>query len=338
MKMHPGTEILFVGARDRMEMKKVPEAGYKIEGLWISGIQRKITLDNLAFPLKLISSVIRSYKILRHFKPEVVVGVGGFASGPLLFAACRKNIPALIQEQNSYAGLTNKLLGKKVQKVCVAHQGMEQYFPADKIVFTGNPVRKDIMGGPGREEAIRSFNLKSSKPTLLVIGGSLGARTLNQSLLSGLQKILNAGVQLIWQCGSFYFEALMPQLEAYDNSGIRLSAFISDMSVAYAAADVVISRAGALSISELCLVKKPVIFVPSPNVAEDHQTKNAMSLVEQKAALMVKDEDAKDVLVDEALKLLADPGKREELSENIAKLAKPEATDTIAREILKMIR
>lgn len=338
IKMYPDTEILFVGAKDRMEMQKVPEAGYKIEGLWISGIQRKLTLNNLAFPLKLSSSIIKSNKILRQFKPDVVVGVGGFASGPLLYAASKKKIPTLIQEQNSYAGLTNKLLAKKVQKICVAHTGMEKFFPADKLVITGNPVRKDILSKTDkREEAIKFFGLEPGKKTILVIGGSLGARTINQSILSNLQKIIDAGVQLIWQSGRFYFENLKRELTDFDSTNIKLLEFIREMDLAYAASDIVISRAGALSISELCLVEKPVIFVPSPNVAEDHQTKNAQALANSNAAVMVRDQEAKNDLVDEALKLLKDRDRQMMLRKNIAELAKPEATENISKEIIKLI-
>lgn len=342
--LHPDTEILFVGAKGRMEMQKVPEAGYKIIGLWISGIQRKLTLDNLAFPLKVTSSLIGSSKILSDFRPDAVVGVGGFASGPLLYAASWKNIPALLQEQNSYAGLTNKLLAGKVKKVCVAHEDMDRFFPQEKIVFTGNPVRQDIValaaqGLEGkRHEAFTYFDLDPKKKTLLVVGGSLGARTLNDSMIAGVNKLLAQDVQVIWQCGKFYHEEMTAKLSAMDQKqGIRLNEFLSRMDLAYAAADVVISRAGALAISELALVKKPTVFVPSPNVSEDHQRKNAEALVKQDAALMVMDKEARDQMIDVALALLKDKPQQQALSDNIAKLARPQAAEHIAKEVISLI-
>ncbi|MDQ3395103.1 MAG: undecaprenyldiphospho-muramoylpentapeptide beta-N-acetylglucosaminyltransferase [Bacteroidota bacterium] len=335
----PDAEILFVGALGRMEMQKVPEAGYKIVGLWISGIQRKLTLDNLSFPLKLVSSLYKANKVVRSFKPHAVIGVGGFASGPTLQAASKQGIPTLIQEQNSFAGLTNRLLAKKVNTICVAHEGLEKFFPKEKIVLTGNPVRKDISGDlEKREEAMEFFGLSPAIKTILVIGGSLGARTLNESVLKDIEKINSAGVQLIWQTGKYYFQDIMNTLKSDLNEKTKVFEFLKEMNLAYAAADVVISRAGALSISELCLVKKPVIFVPSPNVAEDHQTQNAKALVEKDAAIMVRDVEAKEKLVDQALQLLYDQGMQNILKENIGKLAKRDAAENIVDEIIKLIK
>ncbi|MBS1553974.1 MAG: undecaprenyldiphospho-muramoylpentapeptide beta-N-acetylglucosaminyltransferase [Bacteroidetes bacterium] len=335
---HPNAEILFVGAQGKMEMTKIPEAGYKIIGLWISGIQRKLTLSNLSFPFKLISSYIKAGSIVKEFKPDAVIGTGGYASGPIMLAATRNKIPSLIQEQNSYAGLTNKQLGDKVTRVCVAYAGMESYFPASKIVFTGNPVRKDINQiEEKRERALSHFALSSNERTLLIIGGSLGARTINESILAGIDKLIDARVQVIWQTGKIYFDDIKRQLENKDLRRVRVFDFLKQMDLAYAAADVVIARAGALSISELCLAKKPSILVPSPNVAEDHQTKNAMALVSENAAALVKDVQAKEILVSEALKLVYDEGRCERLSGQIAKLAKPNATSEIVDEIEKMI-
>lgn len=342
--LHPDTEILFVGAEGRMEMQKVPEAGYKIVGLWISGIQRKLTTDNLAFPFKVISSLRKSAKIIAEFRPDAVVGVGGFASGPLVYAANWKKIPSLLQEQNSYAGLTNKILAGKVNRICVAHERMEQFFPKEKIVFTGNPVRKDIvtLAAQGletkREEAFAFFELDPAKKTILVVGGSLGARTLNDSMLAGISQLVAAGAQLIWQCGKFYHREMSDKLEAVaDKPGIKLHEFLSRMDLAYAAADVVISRAGALAISELALVRKPTVFVPSPNVAEDHQRKNAESLVRQDAALMVTDAEAPAKLVDVALGMLNNEKQQQALSENMKKIARPDAAEHIAKEVISLI-
>lgn len=338
-EIHPDAEILFVGAKGRMEMQKVPEAGYPIEGLWISGIQRKLTLDNLSFPLKLISSLRKSSKIIREFKPDAVIGVGGYASGPLLYMATQMNVPTLIQEQNSYAGLTNKLLASKVNTICVAHEHMERFFPKDKLVFTGNPVRKDIVTGNEirKEEALDFFELSHNKKTILVIGGSLGARTLNDSILEGLSQLIEEDVQLIWQIGKFYYKNVRERLKAYDETNIRPMEFIKEMNKAYSAADIVISRSGALSVSELCLVQKPVIFVPSPNVAEDHQTKNAKALTDHQAAWMVRDQEAVENLVPTALKLLKDETTQQKLKKNIATLGRPNAAEDIAQEVLKLV-
>ena len=320
-------------------MQKVPEAGYKIIGLWISGLQRKLTLDNLSFPFKVITSLMKSRKIIKQFKPHAVVGVGGYASGPLLKIATSKNIPAIIQEQNSYAGLTNKLLAKKVQKICVAYPNMDRFFPSEKIVLTGNPVRKDILDLAGKKsEAISHFNLNPDKKTLLVLGGSLGARTLNDSMILNIQKLIDADVQVIWQCGKFYFAEMKRKLEAIANTkNVLLFEFMKEMDLAYAVADVVISRAGALSVSEICVAAKPTLFVPSPNVAEDHQTKNAKAMVDNQAAILVKDDVAREQLIDQALDLINDNEKQKGLSENIRTLAKPDAANDIVNEIVRLI-
>jgi len=336
-KLDDGIEILFVGAEGRMEMQKIPEAGYKIIGLPISGIQRRLTLRNLTFPFKLWSSIQKAKKIISDFRPQVVVGVGGFASGPLLYAATRAGIPALIQEQNGYAGLANKWLADKVQKICVAYENMDHYFPKEKLIVSGNPVRSDLQGTSSkRGEALTFYRLDADRPVILVIGGSLGARTINQSILAKLGLLKEKSIQLIWQTGKFYYQDIRKQLEDTDQSDIRLCEFIKEMSLAYAAADVVISRAGALSIAELCLVQKPTILVPSPNVAEDHQTKNAMALVQQQAAVLVRDDKAMDQLVNEVVQLVQDQRRRMELSQNIGKLARPNAASDIALEVLKL--
>lgn len=320
-------------------MQKVPEAGYKIIGLWISGLQRKLTLDNLSFPFKVLSSLSKSKKIVKDFKPDVVVGVGGYASGPLLKIATKKKVPAVIQEQNSYAGLTNKLLAEKVQKICVAYPNMDKFFPAQKIALTGNPVRKDIVELEGKKaEALKHFGFESGKQTLMILGGSLGARTLNDSMTLNLQKLIDAGVQVIWQCGRFYHAEMQEKLKGFDGTdNILLFEFLKEMDKAYAAADVVISRAGALSVSELSIAGKPTVFVPSPNVAEDHQTKNAKAMVDNDAALLVKDSEAREKLIDEAIRLLNDKAQKSELSEKIKALAKPDAANEIVDEIVKLI-
>lgn len=322
-----------------MEMQKVPEAGYKIIGLWISGLQRKLTLDNLSFPFKVLSSLMKSKKIVKDFRPDVVVGVGGYASGPLLKMATKKKVPAVLQEQNSYAGLTNKLLAQKVQKICVAYPNMDKFFPAEKVALTGNPVRKDILELEGKkEEALAHFGFDGSKQTLMILGGSLGARTLNDSMTINLQKLIDARVQVIWQCGKFYHAEMQEKLKDFQGTeNIRLFEFLKEMNLAYAAADVVISRAGALSVSELSIAGKPTIFVPSPNVAEDHQTKNAMAMVENDAAILVRDAEAREQLIDEAIRLLNDQQQQTLLSEKIKALAKPDAANEIVDEIVKLI-
>ena len=330
-------EILFVGAKGKMEMEKVPKAGFKIEGLWISGIQRKLSGQNLLFPAKLISSLLGAARLIRNFKPDVVVGVGGYASGPLLYVATKKGIPTLIQEQNSYAGLTNKLLAKSVNKICVAHEGMEKYFPKEKLVVTGNPVRKTVKLHPNRkEEAYKFFNLDARKPILLVVGGSLGARSINEFILANLGRLKEEDIQLIWQCGGFYYDEMKQRAEGKGGSVI-LKDFIFQMDFAYGIADVVISRAGALSIAELMLTGKPSILVPSPNVAEDHQTINALALKEHDAAEMVKDSEAMDRLMDETIALLKNEERRAVLSKNIHAMSHEDAAMDIANEVMKLI-
>lgn len=336
---HPDAAILFVGAEGRMEMTRVPEAGYKIVGLWISGLQRKLTLSNLSFPIKLIASYFKARNIIKSFRPDAVIGTGGYASGPIMLAATRNKIPSLIQEQNSYAGLTNKRLSNKVQRVCVAYPGMEKYFPAEKIMFTGNPVRKDIIDlETKRDKALMQFAFDSNIKTLLILGGSLGSRTVNESVLANIDKLIDAKVQVIWQTGKVYYESVKSQVSNKDLRKIRIHDFLKQMDLAYAASDVVISRAGALAISELCLANRPAILVPSPNVAEDHQTKNAMSLVNEQAALMIKDVDAGSLLIDSALKLLHDESQCKRLATNISKLGKPNASEQIVNEIEKLIQ
>jgi UDP-N-acetylglucosamine--N-acetylmuramyl-(pentapeptide) pyrophosphoryl-undecaprenol N-acetylglucosamine transferase len=336
---HPDADILFVGAQGKMEMTRVPEAGYKIVGLWISGLQRRLTLTNLLFPLKVLVSLVKARRIVKDFKPHVVIGTGGFASSPVMLAATRLGVPSLIQEQNSYAGLANKQVAGKVSKVCVAYAGMEKYFPAAKIVFTGNPIRKDILTvATKREKALSHFGFDGRIRTLLIIGGSLGARTINESILHGIEKLIDAGVQVIWQTGKGYYETYKAQLGKYDLRKIRVHDFVREMDLAYAAADVVISRSGALSVSELCVAGKACILVPSPNVAEDHQTKNALALSEQDAAILITDKDADATLVETALKLLFDEQRATRLQANITRLAKPDATADIVQQIEKLIK
>ncbi len=336
-KLDPATELLFVGALGKMEMEKVPAAGYKIIGLDIRGIQRGSIIKNLLFPVKLALSVRKSLEIIKDFKPDAVVGVGGYASGPLLYAASLKNIPYLIQEQNSYAGVTNKWLGKKAKKICVAFDGMEKFFPASKIIKTGNPIRRDSVDIAGKHRpAIELYKLSAFKKTILVTGGSLGARTLNNSVMAGLDKIIAADVQVVWQTGKFYYKTIIEKLGENYHPNIKIVEFLSRMDLAYAAADVIISRAGAGTIAELCVIKKPVIMVPSPNVAEDHQTKNALALVEHHAAAFIADRDAETKLIDKALELLNDKDLQKKLSDNIGKLALPHADDVIAKEVMKL--
>jgi UDP-N-acetylglucosamine--N-acetylmuramyl-(pentapeptide) pyrophosphoryl-undecaprenol N-acetylglucosamine transferase len=335
---YPDADILFVGAEGKMEMTRVPEAGYKIIGLWISGLQRKLTLSNLLFPFKLISSYIRARSIVKNFKPHAVIGTGGYASGPIMLASTKNNIPSLLQEQNSYAGLTNKQLANRVQRICVAYPGMDKFFPKDKVMFTGNPVRKDIVNlDTKHEKALDHFAFSSNERTLLILGGSLGARTINESVLAGIDRLIDGQVQVIWQTGKSYYESIKEQVQDKDLRRIRIHDFIGQMDLAYAASDIVISRAGALAISELCLAKRPCILVPSPNVAEDHQTKNAMSLVNEGAAILIKDVEASKSLVSESLKLLFDEHQCDKLKENIGRLARPNATQEIVDEIEKII-
>ncbi|MCX8490127.1 MAG: undecaprenyldiphospho-muramoylpentapeptide beta-N-acetylglucosaminyltransferase [Cyclobacteriaceae bacterium] len=337
-RRHADSEILFVGAEGKMEMTKVPEAGYKIIGLWISGLQRKLTLSNLSFPFKFVASYLKARNIIKRFNPNVVIGTGGYASGPIMLAASKVGVTSLIQEQNSYAGLTNKQLAHKAAKICVAYEGMEKYFPASKIVFTGNPVRKNIIDlNAKREKALNHFAFTGLDRTLLILGGSLGARTINESILAGIDKLIDSQIQVIWQTGKLYYESIKAQIETKDLRRIRVVDFLKQMDLAYAVADVVISRAGALAISELCIAKKPCLLVPSPNVAEDHQTKNAIALVNEGAALVVKDSKAKESLVSEVMKLIYDEQLSDKLSLNISKWAKPQATEDIVNEIEKLI-
>jgi UDP-N-acetylglucosamine--N-acetylmuramyl-(pentapeptide) pyrophosphoryl-undecaprenol N-acetylglucosamine transferase len=332
----PDCEILFVGANNKMEMQKVPEAGYKIIGLWIAGIQRRLTFDNSLFPLKLISSLLKSRTIIRDFKPNVVIGTGGFASGPLLRVAAIAEIPTVIQEQNSYPGITNKWLSRKANKICVAYENLEQFFPENKIVMTGNPVRQDLIAIKGkRQEAIDYFKLADDKKTLLILGGSLGARRINQLIAKELVNFSSQNVQIIWQCGKLYFEEYKHYNE---NKNVQVLAFIDRMDLVYAAADIVISRSGASSVSELCIVGKPVIFIPSPNVAEDHQTKNAKSIVDKNGALMIKEIELDTQFNTVFNNLLNNEKEQNELSENISKLAKTNATKDIVDEIIKLIK
>lgn len=336
-KLDPATEILFVGANGRMEMEKVPAAGYKIIGLDIQGIQRKSILKNLMFPVKLFNSVNKALKIIKDFKPDAAVGVGGYASGPLLYAASLKGVPYLIQEQNSYAGITNKWLGKKAQKICVAFDDMAQFFPADKIIKTGNPIRKESVAIGGKHmQALELFKLATHKKTILVTGGSLGARTLNNCVMDGLNKLIAADVQVIWQTGKFYYKTIIEKLGEDYHANVRIMEFVNRMDLAYAAADIIISRAGAGTIAELCVIKKPVILVPSPNVAEDHQTKNALALVHDQAAIFVADRDAEAKLIDKAIELLKDKELQKKLSDNIGKMALPDADEVIAKEVIQI--
>ena len=345
-ELNPETEILFVGADGRMEMEKVPAAGYEIKGLPVSGLQRKLTLSNLALPLKVIRSVRMARKLIREFKPDIAIGVGGYASAPLLWAAGRMGVPTLIQEQNGYAGLTNKIVGRKALSICVAYEGMERFFPADRIVLSGNPIRKDIVPATPemREEAFRFYGLDPQKKHMFVVGGSLGSGTLNNAMKKWISEGCPGGedIEVIWQCGKYYLksiDAFMEQAKAEGKpvGGIRHSDFIMRMDLAYAAADIVISRSGASSVSELCAAHKAVIFVPSPNVAEDHQTHNAMALVRKDAAIMVKDSEAEEKLMKTACALIEDRERIALMEENISKLALREAAMTIASEIYRII-
>ena len=332
---YSNAEFLFVGAKDRMEMEKVPSAGYKIEGLWISGIQRRLTLDNLSFPFKLLSSIWKSKKIVKQFKPDVVIGTGGFASGPVLYVAASKGIPTLIQEQNSYPGITNKLLSKKATSICVAYDQLERFFPKEKIIKTGNPVRQDLLTVDVKRNAgLDFFKLDKEKRTLLVIGGSLGARTINKLLASSVEWLVKENIQVIWQTGKLYIE----EYKKYnDFEGVQVQAFLNQMDLAYAAADFIISRAGASSISELCIVGKPTIFIPSPNVSEDHQTKNALSVVNNEAAILVKESELES-FQSQFEALLKDASLQEKLSKNMKKLALPNATKNIVDQVVNLMK
>lgn len=336
----PDSKILFVGANGRIEMEKVPAAGYDIIGLPIIGFSRKLSFRNITFIFKLLKSLRKSKKIVKDFQPDVVVGVGGYASGPLIRVASKRNIPALIQEQNSYPGITNKLLSKHARKICVAYENMHRFFEKHKIIFTGNPVRKDLVNLKIQKEvALDYFELDADKKVILIIGGSLGARTLNQSIWTNFEKIAKRhDVQIIWQTGKYYYnQAQKLHQENGANKNLKVMAFISRMDLAYGIADVIVSRAGAGTISELCLIKKPVILVPSPNVTEDHQTKNAMALTQKNAAILVKDSQAKQQLIDEMYQLIDNENKCNELSKNIADMAIPDSASIIADEVLNLI-
>lgn len=330
----PEAEFLFVGAKDKMEMQKVPQAGYAIKGLWISGIQRKLTLDNAMFPLKLLLSMWNSFRIINSFKPDVVIGTGGFASGAVLKAASMLNIPTVIQEQNSYPGITNKLLAKKANKICVAYENLERFFPKDKMILTGNPVRQDLINEASKSEAIAYFKLDANKKTLLVLGGSLGARRINQLIEKELDFLLSQNIQIIWQCGKLY---LNDYSKYNEKENVQVVAFIDRMDLVYAAADVVISRSGASSVSELCIVGKPTIFIPSPNVAEDHQTKNAKAISDKNGAILIRESELEAQFETVFSDLISNESKQVELSQNIKKLALPNATKQIADEIMKLV-
>lgn len=339
-ELQPETDILFVGAEGRMEMHRVPAAGYQIKGLPVAGFDRKNLLKNIPVLIKLFKSQRMARKIVKDFRPHAAVGVGGYASGPTLKVAGNMGIPTLLQEQNSYAGVTNKLLAKQAKKICVAYDGMERFFDKDKIILTGNPVRQGLRNHEvTREDAIRSFNLDPNKKTILILGGSLGARTINQCLMTNLDKVKASGVQFIWQTGKIYIEeARAAVAKAGELPMLHVTDFISDMASAYSAADLVISRAGAGSISEFCLLQKPVILVPSPNVAEDHQTKNALALVNKNAALYVKDVEAKELLLDKAIEAVGQPQLLKNLSKNIAELAFTDSANVIAKEVIKLAK
>lgn len=333
---YPAAEILFVGAKDKMEMQKVPAAGYPIIGLWISGIQRKLTLQNAMFPLKFISSLWKSRAIIKKFKPDVVIGTGGFASGAVVKTAASMGIPTIVQEQNSYPGITNKMLAKKAKAICVAYDGLERFFPKDKIVKTGNPVRLDLLElSDKKAEAQHYFNLDTAKETLVVLGGSLGARRINQLIEKQLPFFKQKEVQIIWQCGSYYYE----EYKKYNSEeNVQVVAFIERMDLVFAAADIIISRAGASSVSELAIVGKPVIFIPSPNVAEDHQTKNAQSISNKNGALLIREQQLETQFEQQFSDLLSNEQMRNELSKNIKALALPNATKQIVKEIFKWVK
>jgi len=333
-ELNGNVEFLFVGAKDRMEMEKVPKAGYPIVGLWISGLQRSLSIKNLLFPFKVLFSVIKSIVLIGRFKPDLAIGFGGYASGAMMFAAWMRGIPVMIHEQNSYAGITNKILKDKARKIAVAYPQMERFFPADKLVLTGNPVRTDILSANSkRDEAVAFFKIDGNKKTVLVIGGSLGARTINTTFYNSWEQLTNAGYNLIWQKGNNF-----PQADQLTHSNLVVRNFIYEMDLAYAAADIVVSRAGALSIAEIAIVQKPVILVPSPNVAEDHQTKNAMALVNENAALIVKDNAANTDLIPEILALFNNTQNQALLAKQIEKFAKPNAAIEIAKEALQLVQ
>lgn len=333
-RRHPDAQFLFVGASDRMEMEKVPQAGYDIEGLWIAGIQRKLTVDNLMFPFKLISSLWKSRKIIKKFKPDVVIGTGGFASGPLLKMATSAGIPAVIQEQNSYAGITNKILGKSVEKVCVAYDDMQRFFPVEKIVKTGNPVRSDLLDIVSkRTAAFAKYKLSTNSAVVLIIGGSLGAKAINELMYEKIPFFSKMGVQVLWQTGKLYYDSY----KHLEQKGVQIMAYIDQMDMAYAAADIIISRAGASSVSELCIVGKATIFIPSPNVAEDHQTKNAQAVEKEGGAILIAESDLQKKFELVFKGLLNDEKVRIELGNKIKQLALPNATSDIVDEVEKLL-
>ena len=334
----PKVDILFVGAKDKIEMEKVPKAGYPIEGLWISGFHRKLTLRNLLFPIKLLSSLWKAFWIIQRFKPDVVIGVGGFASGPTLAIASRRGIPCLLQEQNSFPGITNRLLASKVNKICVAYEGLERFFPAARITYTGNPVRQDILDlSNKRQAAYEHFGFDPNKQTILMFGGSLGASSLNRGMAANYEMLkAHPGIQVLWQAGKLYIDEYTKS-DTASLSSVQIRAFIDRMDLAYAMADVVICRAGALTISELCLVAKPVVLIPSPNVSEDHQTHNARALTDQQAAIMVKDSEAGEKMISEALRILSDTDFQKALIQKISQLGKADAAVKIGEEVRKLI-
>lgn len=338
-EQHPNAEFLFVGAQGKMEMEKVPAEGFNIEGLWISGFSRSLSLSNLVFPFKLISSLWNARKIVNRFQPDVAIGTGGFASGPTLRVASQKGVPCLIQEQNSFPGVTNRILSGKAKKICVAYDGMEKYFGTDKTILTGNPVRKDVVQIQGkRKEAVGFFNLDPQKQTLLIVGGSLGAQSVNMAILQNLDSLLKLGIQIIWQTGKTNYKEIKAATTGYETKGVHVKEFIYKMDLGYAAASMVISRAGAIAVSELSIVAKPTILVPFPYAAEDHQTKNAMSLVEKGAAILVKDANVTTGLLAEITKLTTNPEMGLALIQNIQKLGKPDAANQIAKEVLSLIK
>ena len=338
-EIDPEIEVLFVGAQGRMEMEKVPASGYNIEGLWISGFQRSLSFKNLMFPFKVLQSLMDAKKIVKKFNPDAVVGTGGYASGPVLWVSTRMKIPTLIQEQNSYAGVTNKILGKKVNKICVAFEGMETFFDKEKIIVTGNPVREEVISIEGkRKSAIEFFELDQNKKTILIVGGSLGAKAVNDALLPHIKDFVDKGIQLIWQTGKVSFQTIDKEAEQFKEQGIKIHQFITKMDLAYAAADLVISRAGAIAVSEICLTKKPCILVPLPTAAEDHQTKNALALAKYDAAIIVKNSEAPKMLFKTASELIENSDELIKLSNNIEPLGIPKSAQTIAKEVLKMIK
>ena len=332
----PDAEFLFVGAQDKMEMQKIPQAGYKIEGLWIAGLQRNLSFSNLLFPIKVVTSLLKARAIIKKFKPNAVIGTGGFASGPVLQMANLMNIPTVIQEQNSYPGITNKLLSKKANSICVAYENLERFFPKEKIVLTGNPVRQDILQiDTKHSEAIAYFNLDANKKTLLILGGSLGSRRINQLIEKELSFFTNNNLQVFWQCGTFYMQDYKRFSE---QENVQVVSFIDRMDLVYAAADFIISRAGASSVSELCLVGKPTLFIPSPNVAEDHQTKNAQAVADKNGAIIIKESNLEEQFEAQFNRLIHDEKLQNQLSENIKKLGKPNATNDIVDQIIKWIK